>query len=53
MPGEGIVGTFDELNALRKKGDNLTPHHMPSGEYIRRWNYHVDGVTIYGKGWKT
>ena len=30
LPGEGNVGTFDDLIAAGSKGDNLTPHHIPS-----------------------
>ena len=34
LPSEGMVGTFDQLDALRVKGDNLTPHHMPPAAYM-------------------
>jgi len=30
LPGEGLVGTYDDLIAAGVKGDNLTPHHIPS-----------------------
>lgn len=30
LPGEGAVGTYDDLIAAGSKGDNLTPHHIPS-----------------------
>ena len=30
LPGEGAVGTFDDLIMAGTKGDNLTPHHIPS-----------------------
>jgi hypothetical protein len=30
LPDEGLVGTFDELIAAGTKGDDLTPHHIPS-----------------------
>lgn len=34
LPGEGEIGTYDELVKSGKRGDNLTPHHMPSAEYM-------------------
>lgn len=34
MQGEGEIGTYSELVKLGKRGDNLTPHHMPSAEYM-------------------
>jgi hypothetical protein len=30
LPGEGMVGTYDDLIAAGVKGDNITPHHIPS-----------------------
>ena len=36
LPGEGATGTFDELVRAGSRGDNLTPHHMPSNEYMIR-----------------
>jgi hypothetical protein len=30
LPGEGMVGTYDDLIAAGTKGDNITPHHIPS-----------------------
>lgn len=30
LPGEGMVGTYDDLIAAGAKGDNITPHHIPS-----------------------
>ncbi len=30
LPNEGLVGTYDELIAAGTRGDNLTPHHIPS-----------------------
>ncbi|MDC0740845.1 RHS repeat-associated core domain-containing protein [Polyangium mundeleinium] len=35
LPNEGRVGTFEELWALRRPGDHLTPHHMPSHAYMQ------------------
>ena len=34
LPGEGNVGTYKELRDAGEVGDNLTPHHMPSAEYM-------------------
>jgi len=36
LPGEGKVGTYAELWKARKRGDNLTPHHIPSDEYMKQ-----------------
>lgn len=30
LPGEGQVGTYRDLVAAGSKGDNITPHHIPS-----------------------
>ena len=30
LPGEGMVGTYNDLVSAGVKGDNLTPHHVPS-----------------------
>ena len=35
VPGEGAVGTYRELDNARRKGDNLTPHHIPSDAYMK------------------
>ena len=35
LKGEGNVGTYKELIDAGKRGDNLTPHHMPSAEYMK------------------
>ena len=40
LPGEGNVGTYKDLVKSGSRGDNLTPHHMPSAEYMRE-NYGV------------
>lgn len=34
LPREGQVGTYDDLIAAGEKGDNLTPHHIPSAEHM-------------------
>jgi hypothetical protein len=36
LPGEGTVGQFGELNKIRRTGDNLTPHHIPSDAYMKQ-----------------
>ena len=41
LPGEGKVGTYDELIEAGVKGDNLTPHHMPSKAKMK--TYDVSG----------
>lgn len=33
--GEGKVGTYEELIDAGTRGDNMTPHHMPSAKYIK------------------
>ncbi|RDU23581.1 RHS repeat-associated core domain-containing protein, partial [Anaerosacchariphilus polymeriproducens] len=35
LKGEGDVGTYKELIDAGRRGDNLTPHHMPSAEYMK------------------
>ena len=36
LPGEGSVGQFGDLNKIRRTGDNLTPHHIPSDAYMKQ-----------------
>ncbi|WP_207638272.1 hypothetical protein [Pseudobutyrivibrio sp. MD2005] len=36
LPGEGDIGTYNDLIKSGKRGDNLTPHHMPSAEYMSK-----------------
>jgi hypothetical protein len=47
LPGEGLVGTADDLLAAGFKGDNLTPHHIPSANRMSaagvKWG---DGIAI-------
>ena len=33
---EGDFGTYDDLLKQGRKGDNITPHHAPSAEYMKR-----------------
>ena len=35
LKGEGNVGTYKELIDAGKRGDDLTPHNMPSAEYMK------------------
>ncbi|SDP16349.1 RHS repeat-associated core domain-containing protein [Clostridium gasigenes] len=32
---EGKIGTYEELVKLGKRGDNITPHHFPSAEFMK------------------
>ncbi len=34
LAGEGTVGSYGELLKLGRRGDNLTPHHVPSDAYM-------------------
>jgi filamentous hemagglutinin len=34
LAGEGTVGRYRELLKLGRRGDNLTPHHVPSNAYM-------------------
>jgi hypothetical protein len=47
LPGEGAVGTYDELIAAGSKGDNITPHHIPSANYMEQYGVSKgDGISI-------
>ncbi len=35
LPNEGAVGTYCELLKKGRRGDNLTPHHIPSNAYMQ------------------
>ncbi len=37
LPGEGDIGTYRDLLDAGEVGDNITPHHMPSAEYISQY----------------
>jgi hypothetical protein len=45
LPGECAVGTFNALTKAGKRGDNLTPHHIPSDTYMKD-----KGVAGYTRG---
>jgi hypothetical protein len=34
LPGEGAVGVYNDLIAAGSKGENLTPHHIPSANHM-------------------
>lgn len=34
LAGEGSVGRYGELLKVGRRGDNLTPHHVPSNAYM-------------------
>ena len=47
LPGEGQVGTYGELVAGRKKGNNLAAHHIPNSQYMQNKGVsHNDGVSM-------
>ncbi|WP_156175992.1 type VI secretion system tube protein TssD [Hymenobacter terrenus] len=47
LPGEGEVGTYKELLDAGSRGDNITPHHVPSDAYIKQHGVAKnDGVCI-------
>ena len=53
LKSETKVGTYKELIDAGKVGDNITPHHIPSNEYMQRYmkergiNYSTnDGICI-------
>ncbi len=35
LPDEGNVGTYKDLSRAVSRGDNITPHHIPSDGYMR------------------
>ena len=37
LPGEGDIGTYRDLLDAGEIGDNITPHHMPSAEYMSQY----------------
>ena len=47
LPGEGAVATYDELIAAGTKGDNITPHHIPSANHMAQYGVTKgDGIAI-------
>ncbi len=47
LPGEGNVGTYRQLLNAGSRGDNVTPHHVPSDAYIKQHGIAKnDGVCI-------
>jgi hypothetical protein len=47
LKGEGKVGTYKELIKKGSRGDNLTPHHIPSDKYMKN---HAGKSYSRGKG---
>ena len=46
LPGEGRVDTYGELSKM-KRGDNLTPHHIPQNSYMKSKGVSADeGIAI-------
>jgi hypothetical protein len=47
LPSEGNVGTYDELINAGIKGDNVTPHHIPSAKHMGQYGIAKgDGIAI-------
>jgi hypothetical protein len=47
LPQEGRVGTYGELKKISRPGDNLTPHHIPQSEYMKKNGVaHQDGISM-------
>lgn len=47
LPGEGAVGTYDDLIAAGTKGDNITAHHIPSANHMAQHSVSKgDGIAI-------
>jgi hypothetical protein len=47
LPSEGAVGTYDDLIAAGTKGDNITPHHIPSANHMAQHSVSKgDGIAI-------
>lgn len=47
LPNEGKVGTYDELLNAGTKGDNITPHNIPSAKLMQQYGVSKgDGISI-------
>ena len=47
LPGELSVGTYDDLLAAGSRGDDITPHHIPSARHMAEHGVsHGDGISI-------
>ncbi|WP_042549508.1 hemagglutinin, partial [Ralstonia solanacearum] len=47
LPTEGNVGTYNELISAGSKGDNITPHHIPSAKLMSGYDVSKgDGIAI-------
>nr|MBP9037182.1 hypothetical protein [Candidatus Cloacimonas sp.] len=42
LPTEGDVDTYDKLIKAGKRGDDITPHHAPSAEYMKKFSVSKD-----------
>ena len=47
LPGEGDVGTYRDLVNAGTKGDDITPHHIPSANHMKQHGVSKgDGISI-------
>lgn len=47
LPTEGNVATYSELVAAGSKGDNITPHHIPSANFMSQYGAaKSDGIAL-------
>ena len=47
LPGEGEVGTSRDLIQMGKRGDNITPDHIPSAAYMKKFGVAKgDGIAM-------
>ena len=47
LPTEGNIDTYNKLVKAGKRGDNITPHHAPSAEYMKQVGVSKgDGLSI-------
>jgi type VI secretion system Hcp family effector len=47
LPAEGKVGTYGDLIAAGTKGDNITPHHIPSARHMEQYSVsREEGISI-------
>jgi hypothetical protein len=47
LPGEGRVGNYKDLLKAGTKGDNITPHHIPSDAHMKKHGVNKnDGIAI-------
>ena len=47
LPGEGEIGTYRDLVKSGSRGDNITPNHMPSAQYMSQYDVPLqDGLCM-------